>query len=217
MITPDPTAGGTVVALLLQKAMRLRNTNVLLDMQGDYVAPKVFVGAIPVSVKTQETYKLSAAVTQHAIESGALVQDHIILQPIGLDLVFEVTNWDASLSWYTTKLFEDLWRSRTPIELLTKTSTLRNMVMTSFSSDNSVPNWGAITCRASFQQITLVTPDKVLLPTKVAPTAKTGGPDTKKSAEAPEPNRSVAKGAVKKVDEGLDAIKNVLKNSAWGR
>lgn len=177
--------GGSVVAILLRQLILRQNVRpspvgVPFEIQN----PMPFVAGVPVSTRLQEAYTYQADITQHAVESGAILSDHVILQPIRIDLSFEVSNWEDGHGEYALDLLEGVWRSRTPIDLLTEHKQLPSMVMSSLQIDNSAPQWGKLNCRASFQQLQFVTLQTVKFPaSKVAPQEQTGGPDTSKSAE----------------------------------
>lgn len=183
----DATLGGSVVGILLrQKALLQRDyIDPLLDEFG-FIArnPTPFIAGIPVSTRTQEATSYKADVTQHAVESGAILSDHVILQPIRVELSFDVTNWDKNYVKQAQELLERLFFERTPIDLQTEHKQLPNMVMTDLQINNSAPQWGKLDCRASFQQLSFVTLETEAFPAKkVEHEEQTGGPDTSKSAE----------------------------------
>ena len=140
--------------------------------------------SFPVTIRLQEAYTYSSDVTRHAIESGAILSDHVILQPIRIDLAFDVSNWENGHAEYALDLLESIWRERTPVDLQTEHKNLSNMVMTSLQGDNSAPQWGKLSFRASFQQLKLVSLQVSDFPeSKVSPEEQTGGPATPKSSE----------------------------------
>jgi hypothetical protein len=181
---PAPAIGGAVLAILLRHKLRTQALGKLQQEQGAFKPPVAWVADIPVSVKTQESYTFAADVTEHAAESGAIFADHVILRPIKIDLSFEVTNWEAGTAQRAFDLLEALWKSRQPVDLLTRHKTLNSMVLTSLDATNALPSWGALIFRATFKQIKLVTLETKSVPAeKVKVTEKTGGPDMQKSAE----------------------------------
>lgn len=183
----DATLGGSVVGILLkQKALLQRQyIDPILDAFGFSARnPHPFIAGIPVSTRKQEATSYKADVTQHAVESGAILSDHVILQPIVLELSFDVTNWEKGYANQAQGLLEKLFFERTPVDLITEHKQLANMVMTSLQINNSAPQWGKLECRASFQQLSFVTLETEAFPAKkVKPEIQTGGPDTSKSAE----------------------------------
>lgn len=196
-VVSNSLVGGSVVALLLKQRIRMKAIKGLYEFQAKKTglsAPSMdnnstIVVGVPVSVRLQETYTYQSDVTKHAVESGALMSDHVILHPVKVDLSFEVSNWDKGMSENALELLEAIHLSRVPIDLLTEHKKMSDMVMVSLQADNSVPQWGKLTFRATFQQLQFVTLQVVKYPkAKIKHTKNTGGPDTSKSAEAPKNN-----------------------------
>jgi hypothetical protein len=167
--------GGSIVSILLrtQKLSQTGidpNTNTYYNKQYNYLA-------IPVSAKLQEAYTYAAEVTRYPVESGSIVSDHIILQPIRVDLVFEVSNADGILlPQRSLEGFIKQLESRQPTTLLTQHSSLKLMVCTGIQADNQAPVWGKLNFRASFQQVqqvtlqtTAITPDMLIATNKMPP------------------------------------------------
>lgn len=177
----NASLGGNVVALLLREN-ELRG-NEFLPFDGS-LNPRPFIAGVPVSTRFQEAYTYSADVTKHAVESGALLSDHIILHPLKLDMSFDISNWEPDLNKQAFELLEIVFKSRIPLDLITEHKQINNMVMINLTIDNSVPMWGKLDCKVSFQQLNLVTLETIAFPkSAVAPKAGTGGPSTPKSAE----------------------------------
>ena len=187
--------GGNIITIMARQLIRLkgrisaaafRAKVSMLQMQGgemEYQPPQVWIADIPITVKKQETYTYRSDVTQHAVESGANLSDHVILHPMRIDITFEITNFDTQKAVEGRYLLSEMWKNRESIDLETRHTILPNMIMTSFQAENSVPNWGALECRASFTQIKYVSLETVTFPEeKVTQAENTGGPDTSKSA-----------------------------------
>ncbi len=175
--TKNANVGGNVVAILLrQKEIRQRqDAGTISGVQN----PRPFIAGVPVTTRMQEVTSYSAEVTKHATESGVILSDHVILQPIMLDLSFDVTNIDVNYAKQAQELLEKLFFTRTPIDLQTEHKQLSNMVMTSLNIDNSAPQWGRLDFLASFQQLNFVTIEGVSVSsTKVNPENQTGRTST---------------------------------------
>lgn len=183
----NATLGGSIVGILLKEKAALQRLFIdpILDKFGFSAKnPTPFIAGIPITTRMQEATSYKADVTQHAVESGAILSDHVILHPILLELSFDVTNWDKDYAKQAQELLEQLFFKRTPIDLQTEHKQLSNMVMTSLQIDNSAPQWGKLNCRASFQQLSFVTLETEAFPAKkVQHEIQTGGPSTPKSAE----------------------------------
>jgi hypothetical protein len=187
--------GGNIVTILArqvllrkarQAAAAFQTRVVELQHMGseiEYQQPDVYIGVIPISVKKQEAWAYQADVTQHAVESGAILTDHVILHPVRVDISFEVTNWDLALPQRAHDLFVQLWSDRTPLELQTTQGILKDMILTSYQATNAIPNWGSLEARASFTQIKFINLEvNKITPQQVTTTELTGGPDVSKSA-----------------------------------
>jgi hypothetical protein len=194
---PNSIFGGNIVTVLSRAAIRAKAAMASavfrakvsgLRIQGgemEYVPPCVKLGTIPISVKKQETYAYRADITQHAVEIGANLSDHIIMQPLRVDVSFEVTNWDLAMPQQANEAFVKMMNDRIPLDLQTEHGILKDMVLISYQAENTMPNWGALDCKASFIQVKFVSLEVIKMPaTKVAPTANTGGGDVSKSASS---------------------------------
>lgn len=149
--------GGSVTAILLQKAQRLKAMTDLVFAAGiDIYNPIDFLCGIPINVKTQEAYTFQAEVTKNPIESGAKTSDHVILNPIRVDISFEISNTSDMNQKFIFDLLTTMWRERKLTTLLTQHAQLENMVLSSLPIVNSVPHWGRLKCRATFEQIGLI-------------------------------------------------------------
>lgn len=165
--------GGNIVAILL-KAKKTKPV-VLNPNPGEYLVPQYNYVAIPVHTKLQESYTYSAEVTRYPVESGSLVSDHVILQPILVDLSFEISNYDGiETSKRGLEAAIKQLESRQPVTLITQHLSLDQMVCTNIQSSNQAPLWGKLNFRASFQQVKQVTlqtmmisPDMVVVSNKM--------------------------------------------------
>lgn len=158
-LSASPVAiGGAVLGLILKlQAANKKRLKRRTSSTESFKAPLYEMDVIPVTSRQQEVYNYQANATQHAIESGALYSDHVILQPITLNLQFEISNWDGGeQSFESIKKAVERWEQREALTIITEHKVLDNMVCTSLQFDNSAPAWGALKGRASFQQVMLV-------------------------------------------------------------
>jgi len=189
--------GGTVIAVM-QKALWLRNklgasaseranARVLAESTRDPFAnsivkhPQYWPAGIPITTRLQETYTYQAEVTRHAVESGSIMSDHVILQPVRIDLSFEVSNFAGN--GQAKKSLDDfvkLWSSRKLFDLVTEHRIVKDCVCVAIQADNSVPEWGKLAFRALFQQSKFGS-----LEVTKYPASKVIGGDAAKSAESP--------------------------------
>ena len=150
--------GGSIVAILLQKAERTKAMLDLVFAAGiDVYNPIDFLCGIPITTKTQEAYTFDAEVTKNPVENGVKMSDHIILNPIMVDISFEIANTSDINQKFIFELFTTMWKERKLTTLLTEHAQLDNMALSKFPVINSAPHWGRLKCRATFEQIGLIT------------------------------------------------------------
>lgn len=128
-------------------------SNTLLDL----------VGLVPVDTKITETHKPTATPSNFALENGAVVTDHVILNPLILEMEFILSNRDipfgsvpasygirAALLY--TLLFKQL-QTRKLYTVLTRHRLYTDMCLIELPAEHAAPFTGMLTCRAKFQQI----------------------------------------------------------------
>jgi hypothetical protein len=180
--------GGVVLGILLKQKLALASAAFYKRKTpdpGSYVQPNLELMKssrfyIPISTKTQESYQLQAEITQHAIEDASIVSDHVILRPIRIDLSGSVANWNgpSDASDCLNALFE-LWKAREPVTVQTLHRSFDNMICVAIQADNTVPLWGTLDFKASFQQISLLK----LESGKYQPVASKSAPEPKKAVQ----------------------------------
>lgn len=127
--------------------------NTLLDL----------ITTIPVDAKVYELHSPSVTPCTFALEDGSKVTDHVILNPMVLEIEFLLTNRDipfgsvpmsyglrAALLY--TLLLRNL-KNRGLYTILTRHQLYNNMCLIEMPSEHVAPYTGALTCRAKFQQI----------------------------------------------------------------
>ena len=116
------------------------------------------VAGITVTVKESESHTYTANLTKLALESGSIVTDHMILEPVSVAVSFSATN--AGQGRQAAKdifdAFVNLQTTRTLIELVTEHAVYSNMALTSLTPMHSAPYKGTITCTATFEQVNFV-------------------------------------------------------------
>lgn len=190
--------GGDVVSIAIRQALRFKALGgvfarastiaELSSIRPDYTPPNVAIVGIPVSTKQQETYTYTADVTMFPVESGAILSDHVILQPMRIDIVATITNWDdGQQASYSFELLEKMWRTREVVEVQTKHRLLKNMIITNLELSNDLPNWGALEINISFMQVDFVQIEKIggTADEDTKPTTATAGPNVSTSVSEP--------------------------------
>lgn len=112
------------------------------------------VAGITVSVKESETHQYTSQMTSLALESGAIVSDHVVLQPEKVSVVIGITNTSQNSAAFSAfDLFTEMWQNREPVELVTEHKIYSDMVLTEFSPAHVAPYKGAFTANCVFQKV----------------------------------------------------------------
>lgn len=156
---------GSVIAAVLKTVKYKRATKPPKAQQFN-PATYWYGNIFPVHTITQEAYEFMADTTEHPVETGCIFSDHVILKPIRLNVTFEISNYDglgkdAEKAKYALSCFHDAWKSRQPMALLTTHMLLDNMVLIGFQPENNAPEWGKLTIRATFKQVSLAALESV--------------------------------------------------------
>lgn len=112
------------------------------------------VGVLPVDVFTQETITFGSEVTDHPVETGSLITDHIKNDPIGLRVSGTVRSDLRSLAY---NLLQLLHERREPIFVVTGLQTFTNMAITRLEVPREVRTADSFVFNAEFKKITFVT------------------------------------------------------------
>lgn len=116
------------------------------------------VAGVPVSVLTAESHTFTANVPKIALESGAQISDHMILEPAQVSVTFSMTNagTERQRARDAFDAFKQMMDSRQLVEVVTEHKIYTNMVLVSLTPMHSAPYKGALTVTATFQQINFV-------------------------------------------------------------
>ena len=116
------------------------------------------VAGVPISVLTAESHTFTANVPKIALESGAQVSDHMILEPAQVSVSFSMTNAgpERQRAKDAFDAFRKMMEERRLVEVVTEHAIYTNMVLTSLTPMHSAPYKGALTVTATFQEIRFV-------------------------------------------------------------
>lgn len=121
------------------------------------------IAFIPIDAKLNEGHRPTVTPTSFALEDGAVVTDHAILNPDVLEIDFLITNQDVphtsiassygirSISLF--QLFLAMIHKRSLHTIVTKHNIYPNMLLIEAPMDHSAPFSGSLTGKAKFQQI----------------------------------------------------------------
>lgn len=173
----------------------------LLDLIFSGGPPKLnSIGSIVIDATIRENHELSAEVTEHPVESGSTISDHIFNAPIRVLLEGEVTDSPVQLFNFSVgerrleayAQFLEIRKAREPVTLVTGLSVYSDMVMTSLSMPQEVGTGKRLQFTAEFQQIEVVETETTTLPPAsiaeekrdIASSTQDGGQQTAKEANA---------------------------------
>ena len=116
------------------------------------------VAGVEVSVLLSEQHTLSATATRTALEDGASVTDHVILDPVQISVAFAMSNAgtgsDQARDVYES--FKKLRDEREVLELITEHALYENMVIVGIDHTHQAPHRGALQVTLRLQQLTFV-------------------------------------------------------------
>lgn len=138
------------------------------------------IGTIEVDILVEQEHKLESEVTEHPVEDGFPVADHVIRKPIKVSMVVGVTlspvTWLDKLGSESDKIsnaltaFEQIYKNAQPITIVTPSNTWENMVMTSANIPRNVENKNLIRIPCEFTQIRKVEVKTTDIPTDIVNT-----------------------------------------------
>lgn len=150
---------------------------------------------VGVDLKLSETHKAEAQITNQPIEDGSIVSDHIILQPDTVEIIAEMSNFDAAGSQSVGERASTVWaefktaiQARTLFELVTFHEIYENMALESLTGDHAAPYRGKLQLNLKFRRVdstqlgVVAVPESQLAPdvAKQASTEVDGGRQTPK-------------------------------------
>lgn len=166
------------------------------------------VAGVEVSVIISESHNYTAQSTKLAMESGTIVSDHIILQPVAVDIVFEVVNTaeGKAIAKDVLETFYNVMAQRELLELITEHRVYENMALVNVSALHAAPFKGRLQLSATLEEMPQVVIESVgREPSRLAAgsTSKTASAEVKDGTQNTQEvdNRS----GLKKIKDGANA------------
>lgn len=135
--------------------------------------PQSKLSPIEFDVVTSESHKAQSSATNHPIEDGSAISDHVMLDPATLDVTGIISRhpvmYGASMSQSPTRdadayeALQTMHASRTPMTVTTSLGVYENMVMTSLEVSRDLSTATAIVARMSFIRVQIVEGESVEL------------------------------------------------------
>lgn len=145
------------------------------------------ISILPVDVFTQEVITLTSEVTDHPVESGGVVTDHIFNQPTQLRVTGAVR---AQLRGLAYNVLTTLHERRQPVFVVTGLQTFRQMAIVSLDIPREARTASSFQFSAEFKQLTFVSSQVTEAPAQAsasntaAPTNAAGNNTTRASPPA---------------------------------
>jgi len=121
------------------------------------------IDSIELDILVEQEHKLESEVTEHPVEDGFPVHDHVIRKPVKLSMVVGISQspvtWLDKLGQKEDKVvkalaeFKRIYKDAQPITIVTPTDVYENMVMTSAAFPRTVENKNLIRIPCEFTQI----------------------------------------------------------------
>ncbi len=133
---------------------------------------------VPVDTKFSEHHGITATPARFALENGATITDHIVLNPQTLEVPYILTNNDTPLNISTPlgssygirsatlyNILRNNLRNRTLYTIVTRHVLYQNMALIDSGADHVSPETGTIVGIAKFQQVNRGNIQNVQIPT----------------------------------------------------
>lgn len=131
------------------------------------------IAFIPVDAKNAEVHLPSATASNHALENGTKITDHVFLNPTIVEIEFVVTSFDdpfgnissslGARSALTLNLLFNMLEKRQRHTIVTRQRLYSNMVLLKPEIRHEAPSTGTITGKVTFQQVNLANLSNVLV------------------------------------------------------
>ncbi len=138
-------------------------------------APKAAIGEVILDVAISETHTLQARATEHPVESGCSIIDHIQTLPDSIQLDGIISNTPTAFLGtpffesgnYADEAFrqlEELMKSGQPVQIVTSLKTYKNMALENLTIKRTAANSDALCFSCSAKQIRMVESKIISLP-----------------------------------------------------
>jgi hypothetical protein len=183
------------------------------------------LGELVVDAFIKETHTLSAEITEHPVEDGSVMVDHIINRPFSLSIDGIISNtpmslvgltvFDSAVRYFENEsndtvaqalaTIEDLFAKRTPLSIATSLKTYHKMVLESLSIDRGGGFYNDslhFTCTA--KQIRLAYQERIKVP---EPKVSRAQPQQKKGLQE---TKSIPKEEAEKITKETSWLKSIF-------
>lgn len=168
------------------------------------------IDSIELDIVIEHEHKLESEVTEHPVEDGFPVHDHVIRKPIKLSMIVGITQspvtWLDKLGQKEDKVkkalaeFKRIYKEAQPITVATPTEVYKDMVMTSAAFPRTVENKNLIRIPCEFTQIRKVSVKTTDIPENLVNNEVTGraGETNKDGGDSAQKDSSASAAAKRK-------------------
>lgn len=158
-ITPQSLASNLLTGLsLLSGATR---TDVI-GFANQETFEQAFVGAEPMDAKVHETSK----VMDYPVETGAILSDHHVINPIGIDVVVFISSENYASTYQEIRA---AYLAATALTVQTRTGIYRNMIVAAMPHSEDAEMFDAINMFLSMREVQFVVPSSASQPSNYKP------------------------------------------------
>ena len=154
--------------------MALLSANLFYKKRKEFTLGTVF-DKITFDVILNENHSFNSSVSDHRIENGSVISDHINNDVISESLTVMVSNYsvnhrfraDGNRAQNAYDKLKALWEAREAVTIVTVLETFNDVAITSISVPRSIGDGESLTFSISFKQIQIVKLKTVLIDTVV--------------------------------------------------
>ena len=167
------------------------------------------VANVPVDQITGEFHSASANPTSFAVESGAQLSDHIVLDPDTVEISWMISNIDDGFTAYGTRAATDFEKiknalsSRQLYDVVTRHYLYTDMVMTSIGAETTSPFIGQLVGRVAFQKFNQVSIEAVTIEQLSSSAQQTAGKQVDAGKVEAAANEETNKSFLKQLSDGF--------------
>ena len=115
---------------------------------------------VAIDLRLSEIHTAEAVVTETPVEDGSVVTDHIVIKPDTVEIIAEVSNFDANGAASTGERVKTAWQqfkdalnSRQLFDVVTLHELYENMAFESLTGEHSAPYKGKMAYKITFKKV----------------------------------------------------------------
>lgn len=138
-----------------------------LTLLGFHSITRVQIGNVELDVALSEEHRFPASLTENPVEDGTVFTDHVVLQPVVLEIEGRISDATQNLASFrglgtsssAFKALVILQKSRQPFRVVTKIATYENMMFEELSVPRVALDGRSIRFNATLKEILVVGED----------------------------------------------------------